>query len=294
MVKRGLGKGLSSLIPSVEQAGTGDFQLEQIPVKEIVPNPHQPRKNFNPETFRELVSSVNEFGVVQPIMVRPKGLGYELVAGERRWRAATEAGLEVIPAIIKETTDVESLELGLVENLQRENLNAIEEASAYRELVEKFNLTQGELAVVVGKSRTAITNTLRLLQLPKEVKQLIEEDGLSSSHARALLSLEDKEKQINLAKRIVEDGLSVREIENTVRLLSFSGAKSQKPRHLQPKAFRTIAKRLGDALSTRVRVKMTHKKGKIEIDFKSLNDLERVFRLITEKACPEIEQEEVQ
>ncbi len=286
MAKRGLGKGLSSLIPSIEQAGGGPW-LEVVPIKEVLPNPHQPRRNIDSESFQELVSSVKEHGVIQPIVVRPKGLSYELIAGERRWRAALEAGLDAIPAIVRESSDVESLELALVENLQRENLNAVEEAMAYKELIEKFSLTQGELAAVIGKSRTVITNTLRLLHLPKEVRQLIEEGNLSSGHARALLSLEDEEKQINLANRIIQDSLSVRQTENTVRLLNFSGARAQQPKQLQPKAFRTIAKKLSKCLSTKVRVKMTHKKGKIEIDFRSLNDLERILQVLTEGASSE-------
>jgi len=291
VAKRGLGKGLGSLIPSAEHIGGGP-QLERIPIREISPNAFQPRKNFDSEAFQELVSSIKEFGVIQPIVVRPKGLSYELVAGERRWRAANEAGLEAVPAIIRETSDTESLELALVENLQRENLNAIEEAAAYQQLIGKFNLTQGELAAVVGKNRTTITNTLRLLQLPREVQKLIEEDNLSSGHARALLSLEEEEKQVNLANRIVQEGLSVRQTENTVRLLSFRKTGANQPRHLQPKAFKTIAKKLGESLSTKVKIKMTQKKGKIEIEFKSLNDLERIFRVLTERASSEQNQEE--
>ncbi|MDO8886929.1 ParB/RepB/Spo0J family partition protein [Candidatus Oleimmundimicrobium sp.] len=286
MVRRGLGKGLNSLIPSGGQV-EGGLRLEQISIKEIATNPYQPRKSIEQESFQGLVTSVKEHGVVQPIVVRPKGLSYELIAGERRWRAAQEAGLEVIPAIVKEASDAESLELALVENLQRENLNAMEEAMAYRELIDKFNLTQAELAAVVGKSRTVITNTLRLFQLPKEVRQLIEEGNLSSGHARTLLSLEDEKKQIDLANRIIQDGLSVRQTENMVRLLKFSGSHAQHPRQLQPKAFKTIAKKLSERLSTKVKVKMTHKKGKIEISFKSLDDLERICQALNDKASSE-------
>ncbi|MDI6822345.1 MAG: ParB/RepB/Spo0J family partition protein [Actinomycetota bacterium] len=280
MVKRGLGRGLSALISTLGQEEEGVW-AEEIPVENISPNPNQPRKQFDPQAFEELVASIKEFGLVQPVVVRPKSDGFELVAGERRWKAAKEAGLTTIPAVIKESTDTESLEISLIENLQREDLNAIEEAMAYRQLIEQYNITQGELANRVGRSRVAITNTLRLLQLPDEIKQLITDGDISSGHARALLSLEDPEQQKKLAKRVVAEGLSVRQTENMVRLWQMSGAKHR--RVLQPKAFKTIAKNLSETLSARVRVKMAQKKGKIEIEFKSIDELERIYKLIMQR-----------
>lgn len=281
MVKRGLGKGLSSLIPTIPT--TEEIKVEQVPLTDIMPNPNQPRKNFDPEPFGELVASIKEYGLVQPIVVRPRGAGYELVAGERRWRAAKEAGLATIPSVIKRSTDAESLEIALIENLQREDLNAIEEATAYNQLIEGFDITQAELSTRVGKSRAAITNTLRLLQLPESIKRLITEGNISSGHARALLALEDEEHQKKLAERIMEEGLSVRQAENIVRLWQLSRLpRTSQQRHLEPKRFKQVARKIAKTLSARVRIKMYQKKGKIEIDFKSVEDLERIFKLLTE------------
>lgn len=280
MAKRGLGKGLGALIPSPGPSEAP--QVEEILVDDIHPSPDQPRKHFGQQAFEDLVVSVKEFGLIQPVVVRPKGTGFELVVGERRWRAAKEAGLKAIPAVIRGTTDTESLEMALIENIQRENLNALEEAAAFRKLIEQFDMTQAGLASRVGKSRAVIANTLRLLQLPGDVKQLIEDGDLSSGHARALLSLDDEERQKKLAQRIITEGLSVRQTENIVRLMSLPGPRTHRP--LQPKAFKAIAKKLGERLSAKVRVSMTSKKGKIEIDFKSLDDLERIYELLVEGA----------
>ncbi|MDI6799427.1 MAG: ParB/RepB/Spo0J family partition protein [Actinomycetota bacterium] len=286
--KRGLGKGLNSLIPAAQEGQErGDSSilnssiLKEIPIKAVEPNPNQPRKKFDPKAFEELVSSVKQFGVLQPVMVRTKGLGFELIAGERRLRAAADAGLEAIPAIVKDSSDIESLELALIENIQRENLSPIEEAEGFKELIEKFGLTQGDLSAIVGKSRVAVTNSLRLLQLPAEVRTMLEKNEISSGHARALLSLDDEERQIELARRILEEGMSVRQTESTVKMSSLSSSRQAAgPKPLQPKAFRTMARSLSEKLSAKVRIKMTEKKGKIEIDFKSLNDLERIFRTV--------------
>ncbi|MDP3012679.1 MAG: ParB/RepB/Spo0J family partition protein, partial [Candidatus Subteraquimicrobiales bacterium] len=175
MIKRGLGKGLGALIPIPD---AGEVRIEEILIDNIIPNPNQPRKHFDPQAFEELVSSIKEFGLIQPIVVRTKENNFEIIAGERRWRAAKEAGLATIPAIIRNSTDTESLEMALIENIQRENLNAVEEATAYHQLIEDFDLTQGELASKLGKSRAAIANTLRLLDLPEEIKSLIAEGNL--------------------------------------------------------------------------------------------------------------------
>lgn len=274
---------MNSLIPSA-QAQSGSSILKEIPIEAIEPNPNQPRRNFEPKAFEELVSSVKQFGILQPIMVRAKGQGFELIAGERRFRAAIEAGLEGVPAIVKDSTDTESLELALIENIQRENLSPIEEAEGFRELIDKFALTQGDLAAIVGKSRVAVTNSLRLLQLPAEIRAMIERGEISSGHAKALLSVDDESKQLDLARRILEEGLSVRQVEGAAKISSLSKAREVAPRPVQPKAFRVMARSLSEKLSAKVKIKTTEKKSKIEIEFKSLNDLERIFKTVMESA----------
>jgi ParB family chromosome partitioning protein len=216
---------------------------------------------------------------VQPVVVRPRGEAFELVAGERRWRAAREAGLTAIPALIRNSTEAESLEMALVENLQREDLNAIEEAAAYRLLIDEFNITQTELAERVGKSRVAVTNTLRLLQLPLEVQAEVVEGNISSGHARALLSLCSTEEQKKLAARIVAENLSVRQIESIVRLLTSSREVPRKTT-AQPKMLKAVARELSRVLKAKVRIKMGEEKGKVIIEFESTEDLERVASLI--------------
>lgn len=278
MAKGGLGKGLSALIPTLND--TKGVPLEHIPVSDITPNPHQPRKHFDPQAFEEMVASVKEFGIVQPIIVKPQGPVFQLIAGERRWLAAKEAGLKTIPALVKKSTRIESLEIALIENLQREDLNAIEEATAYEYLIEECGLTHEELGKKIGKSRVAVTNILRLLRLPPGIKQFIIEGSLSEGHARPLLSLEDEEKQKELALRIIEENLTVRQVEKLVRLGQISAEHRQKRLH-QPKAFKILAGELRKILSAPVRVKMTSKKGKIEIDFNSMEELERIFKLIS-------------
>jgi ParB family chromosome partitioning protein len=273
--KKGLGKGLSALIPGL--AEEKKLNVEEIPLSDISPNPNQPRQSFNEQSFFEMVESVRKFGVIQPIVVQPKGLGYEIVAGERRWRAAKEAGLKSIPAVIKRLEGPESLEIALIENLHREDLNAIEEAQAYKTIIEKFNITQEELAKKIGKSRVAVTNTLRLLELPEDVKEAIVAGNLSAGHARALLGLKDEKKIKSLAERVIAEGLSVRETEKLARLISLE--KKKKP-SVQPKAFREMARELSKILKTPVKVKMTSQKGKIEITFKKVEDLERIFSLL--------------
>lgn len=283
--KRGLGRGLGALIPSLGQ--TEETQFEELPIASIRSNPRQPRKHFDEESFQELVESIKQFGLVQPIIVRPRGEGFELMAGERRWRAAKEAGLTVVPAVIRNSSEAESLEVALVENLQRENLNALEEAAAYKLLIEEFNITQGELAERVGKSRVAVTNTLRLLHLPVDIQAEIVEGKISSGHARTLLSLPGSEEQRKLAARIVSEGLSVRQTESIVRLLT-SAKEAPRKRALQPKAFKMVAKELGKILKTRVKIRMGEKSGKLEIQFQSVGDLERIVALIKSTEGKEI------
>jgi ParB family chromosome partitioning protein len=273
--KKGLGKGLSALIPGL--AEEKKLNVEEIPLSDISPNPNQPRQSFDEQSFFEMVESVRKFGVIQPIVVQPKGLGYEIVAGERRWRAAKEAGLKSIPAVIKRLEGPESLEIALIENLHREDLNAIEEAQAYKTIIEKFNITQEELAKKIGKSRVAVTNTLRLLELPEEVKEAIVAGNLSAGHARALLGLKDEKKIKSLAERVMTEGLSVRETEKLARLMSLE--KRKKP-PAQPRVFREMARELSKILKAPVKVRMTSQRGKIEITFKKAEDLERIFSLL--------------
>lgn len=279
--QEGLGRGLSSLIPSLTQSE--ETRLNEIPIKEISANPNQPRKRFEREAFKELVASIKEFGLVQPVVVRPKRDGYELVAGERRWKAAREAGFSMIPAVIKSSTDVESLEITLVENLQRENLNAVEEAAAYQQLIDDFEVTQAELAQRLGKNRATIANTLRLLRLPERVKQLIIEGNLSSGHARALLPLEDK-RQIKLANRVIKEDLSVRQTEELVSRMRVEKLPKRRVKTFKPESFDLAAKELSTVLRAKVKVGGSSTGGKIEIAFESLDELERLRRLLGQVA----------
>ena len=265
MTKGGLGRGLSALIPTVAPVESG--YVQQLPVASIAANPHQPRQHFDEDAFGELVASIREVGVVQPIVVRPKDEGYELIAGERRWRAAQAAELDTIPAIIKDSSDSESFELALIENLQREDLNPIEEANAYQYLSEFFQMKQEEVAKKVGKSRVSITNTLRLLRLGPDVQQMVVDDQISSGHAKALLGIENPEQQLKVARKVIDQGLTVRQVENIARLISAQGTarEAAKQREPQPQAFKDMAKLLGKVYSAKVSVKMVGKKGKIEI-----------------------------
>jgi ParB family chromosome partitioning protein len=277
VVKRGLGRGLSSLIPSLVTENTA---LEEISIDEICANPSQPRLQFDPEAFSELVASVGKHGIVQPVVVRPKEVGFELIAGERRWRAAREAGLLSIPAIIKTSDDSESLQLALIENIQREDLNAVEEAVAYRRLVDDFNCTQAELADLVGKNRATVANTMRLLQLPEAVQNMIGEGRLSSGHARALLALDESDSQIKLAQRVATEGLSVRQTEELARLWQMSKNKGAGKKISPSPEIKAIARRLGRSLRTKVRAKLVGDKVKVEIELKDADDLRRLENLI--------------
>ncbi|HHC07365.1 MAG TPA: ParB/RepB/Spo0J family partition protein [Actinobacteria bacterium] len=276
--KSGLGRGLDALIPS-ERPGLG---FAELPLAAIRPNPRQPRRTFDAEALEELASSIRTVGVLQPIVVRDRGDGsYELVAGERRLRAAELAGLERIPAVIRgEDGDEGSLVEALVENLQREDLTPLEEAAAYRQLMEDFGLTHEEVAARVGKSRSAVTNTLRLLGLPGPIQALVETGELGAGHARALLGLEDQAYAVHLAERIVAEGWSVRQVEAAVRLRKgirarAGGAGTTKPR---PAAVIELESRLAEHLGTKVAIDMGRRGGKLVIRFSSLDDLERIYR----------------
>lgn len=280
MSKRGLGRGLSALIPSASQESQTTSDVHELAIDLIAPNPDQPRTDIGDEGIAELADSIKKVGLLQPIIVRPLGDGYQIIAGERRWRAARQAGLTRVPVKVLATSETESLELALIENLQRQDLNAIEEARGYRRLLTEYRMTQAELADKVSKSRSAITNALRLLDLPEDVQELVYEGKISAGHARAVLSVPDETARLKLAQRILDDGLSVREAENLARLFA-AGQTERTPRPETPKAFKVVARKLRRFLATNVRVKVVKEKGKIEIDFQSEEDLQRIFNLLT-------------
>jgi ParB family chromosome partitioning protein len=277
--KRGLGRGLGALIPTGNQQGPEE--TVELPISMIAPNPNQPRTMIDDEGIQALADSVGKVGVLQPIIVRPHGEEYQIVAGERRWRAARVAGLDKVPVRVMGATEGEALELALIENLQRQDLNPMEEARGYRRLLTEYQMTQAELADKVSKSRPAVANTLRLLDLPDEVQDMLAGDKLSAGHARAVLSVQDEEKRIRLAERIVADGLSVRDAENLARLIAAGGAE-RPARPVSPKSFKIVARKLRRLLGTNVRVRRTSAKSKIEIDFSDEDELERIFRVLTE------------
>jgi ParB family transcriptional regulator, chromosome partitioning protein len=282
----GLGRGLSALIPS--DPGNGDGALagvREIAISQIEPNRYQPRDYFDEEALAGLTASIRELGVLQPILVREAGPdAYELVAGERRLRAAKRAGLQFIPVVIRDITDEVSLQHALVENLHRENLNPLEEAAAYQQLIEDFKLTQEEVAQRVGKSRSAITNLLRLFQLPPQVQKLVAESQISTGHAKVLLGTPDRAFQETLARRIVAEGLTVREVEEAVRQRNERGEEpaggppnpaSSTPR---PAALLELEELLADRFHTRVKINLGPKRGRMVIEFADLADLERIYR----------------
>jgi ParB family chromosome partitioning protein len=294
--KRGLGRGLGALIPSAPaqdghdaaardtaarepgQAGPGAY-FDEIAVGSLVPNPRQPRQVFDEETLEELAASIRAVGLLQPVVVRVVGQGrYEIVMGERRWRACQLAGLELIPAIVRETSDDDLLRDALIENLHREQLNPLEEAAAYQQLLDDFSATHDELARRVGRSRPHISNTIRLLNLPTAVQKRVAAGVLSAGHARALLAVSDVAAQEQLAHRIVAEGLSVRAVEEIVALGAQPAKASRRPAPRQPvaPALKDLADRLSDAFDTRVKVELGQRKGKIVVEFASLEDLERI------------------
>lgn len=293
--RSGLGKGLGALIPT-EVVHQGGSALLDLPIDDIVASDFQPRKSFDEESLGSLTASIRELGVLQPVLVRPREDEgqYELIAGERRWRAAKRAGLRSIPAIVRPVTDVDSLEQALVENLHRDDLNALEEAAAYQQLIEDFKLTHDELAGRVGKSRSAISNSLRLFQLPPGIQRLVGENQLSAGHARALLGTPDRGFQESLARRAIAEGLSVREVEEAVRQRNSLGEQltptAPRPpsgRQLRPPGLLELEELLSGHLDTRVRVEMGAKKGRIVVDFATLEDLERIYRAMVKPAPKE-------
>lgn len=275
----GLGRGLEALIPGGD-VGTEGFAL--LDLEEIEPNPNQPRTMFDEESLAVLAESIAEVGVLQPVVVtaRPDG-SYVLIAGERRWRAARRAGLSQIPAMIRSAEGGMSLTEALVENLQREDLTPLEEAAAYQQLLEEFGMTHEEVGTRVGKSRTAITNTLRLLQLPASIQGMLERGEISAGHARALLGIDDRRYAEHIARRAAEEGWSVRQVEDAARARrEIATPSTSKPRlrEVRPVEIIELEQRLTEQLSTRVRIAYRNKKGKVEIGFESLDELERIYR----------------
>ena len=295
MARRGgLGKGLGALIPpGTEFVAAERGGLEMLPVAAVRPNRYQPREYFDEEALASLAESIRAVGVLQPILVRPLGAGeYELVAGERRWRAARIVGLQTIPALIHATDDAASLEHALVENLHRDDLNVLEEAAAYQQLIEDFGLTHDEVAARVGRSRATVSNTLRLLQLPPSIQRAMQERKLSMGHARALLGTPDRAFQEQLARRVIEEDLSVRAVEDEIREHETGGTDAtgspeegtapEVRRRLRPPGLVELEELLGDRLDTRVKISMGASRGKVVVEFSTLEDLERIYRVITE------------
>ncbi|MFC2145184.1 ParB/RepB/Spo0J family partition protein [Actinomycetota bacterium] len=282
MTRRGLGRGLGALIPSadkIREEGQKKERVMELLLDDIVPNKNQPRSKFKDETLDELAESIKEFGVLQPIIVRViEGEDkYEIIAGERRYRATKKNGITTIPALVVEkVTDTASLEMALIENIHRDNLSPMEQAYCYKQLIDEFTITHQEMSKRIGKSRTAITNTLRLLTLPLEVQKLLDEDSISEGHARALLGLETKEDQIKTGKRIAEKGMSVREVEKLVDSQKQTKDVAKEKRALQFNKVPRITQQLSKHLETQVKINIGKKKGKIEIEFDNIRELERV------------------
>lgn len=290
--KKGLGKGLDSLIPenkSVKASVKSESVSEEpkngeqmVKINMVEPNREQPRKHFEEDALLELADSIKQFGVLQPLLVRKRKDYYEIIAGERRWRAAKIAGVKEIPVIIKEYTEQEVVEISLIENIQRENLNPIEEAMAFKKLLTEFHLKQDEVAERVSKSRTAVTNSMRLLKLNENVQQMIIDDMISTGHARALLAIDDPEQQYALATKIFDEKLSVRETEKLIKSLK-NPKKNEKKEKKVENAFiyEDIAEKMKQALGTKVNIlSKGNGKGKIEIEYYSDSELERMFEMI--------------
>lgn len=279
----GLGRGLNALVSEAEyetggsSASVSNVASEtKLPIEDIVPNPNQPRIHFNETELRELSESIQEHGVLQPLLVRKHGNGYEIIAGERRYQASKLAGLEELPVIIKDVDDEQVLALALIENLQRSDLNPVEEAKGYRQLIDASGMTQEALSKAVSKSRSAITNSLRLLDLPEVVQQMIFEGKLTAGHARAILAIPYEEARIKLAEKVVTEGLSVRATENLAPLFS-AGETPKTTRPATPQSFKKAARVLRQVFNTNVRVKSARGKNKIEIEFKDEEELSRIL-----------------
>ncbi len=273
--KTGLGKGMAALLPVVEEEGRSYFFC---PIEEIRPNKSQPRKSFHGEKLEELAASIREKGIIQPLVVRKRDDHYELIAGERRWRAAQKAGLHDVPVVIQDVSDDTALEMALIENIQREDLNAVEEAEAYHSLMEKFNLSQEEMAKRVGKDRSTVANSLRLLRLPAEIKRDIVEERMSMGHARALLALDTPEQLKGVREEILERQLSVRETEGLIKKVKVQAPQKGK-RETEPQ-LADVVEQLKRHFKARVAIRQIGKGGKIEIAFNNQEELTRIIELI--------------
>lgn len=296
-VKRGLGKGLDSIIPATSVANNDkkenkeeiasklDSAVVNVKIGKIKNNEAQPRKKFDDDTIEELSESIKQYGIITPLVVQDRGNHYEIVAGERRWRAAMKAGLKEVPVIVKNYTELEIAEISLIENIQREDLNPIEEALAYKRLIEEFKLKQDEVAERVSKSRTAVTNSIRLLKLNDKVQQMVIDDQLSTGHARALISIEDSEKQYEIAQQAFDEKLSVRDVEKIVKNLGVVKTK-KKPKEIDKSiqvVYQNIEEQLKQKLNTKVSITPSNKNdgsGKLEIEFYSHDELEKIMDLL--------------
>ena len=279
--KSGLGRGLGVLVGEADAETAGMRPDSTLPIDEIHPNKGQPRKQFKEDELEELADSIRQNGVLQPLLVRKVGSSYEIVAGERRYQAALRAGLKELPVIIREISDDEVFKLALIENLQRSDLSPLEEANGYRQLIKERGLTQEELAKILSKSRSTITNTLRLLDLPEEVQRLVEEGELTAGHARAILAVPSEEGRIALAQKVVEERLSVRQTESLASMFSVSEETSERPRREPlPQSFKRAARQIRLALDTNVKVKNVRGKNKVEIEFSSEEELAHIVDLL--------------
>lgn len=281
-MKPALGKGLSALIPQKEKEKGTSREILDLDIKTIKPNEYQPRRIFNDRALNDLVASIKEKGVIQPIIVRTSSdHSYELIAGERRLRAAGIAGLKVIPAIVKEAAPVEALELALIENIQREDLNPLETAEAFNRLIKDFSLTHDDLSQKVGKDRATVTNYLRILKLPPEIKKWIAEGSLSIGHAKALLQVEHQRLQLEIASKIIKNGLSVREAEALGRKNAPSGTSRSKLHSSKDPQIASLEEKMIQSLGTKVRlIHKSNKRGRIEIDYFSLEELDRLLEIL--------------
>ncbi|GAA4654923.1 ParB/RepB/Spo0J family partition protein [Anaerocolumna aminovalerica] len=291
-LKKGLGKGLDSMIPEKIDNDTNKDRKKEIDenvsretlinINEIEPNRGQPRKSFEEDTLQELADSIKQYGIIQPLILQKKGKYYSIIAGERRWRAARIAGLKKVPAIIKEYTPQESMEIALIENIQRQDLNPIEEAMAYQNLIKEFNLKQDEVAERVSKSRVAITNSMRLLKLDERVQQMITDGMISTGHGRALLSIEDKDIQYQIAMKVFDEKLSVREIEKLVKKILEDKPVKEEIAVTKEDSFiyHNIEEKMKKIIGTKVSIKRKAKdKGRIEIEYYSTDELERIIEM---------------
>lgn len=282
MAKKGLGKGLEALLPeNIEEVYSSSAGIHELKLTSIEPNKNQPRKNFDDDKIEALADSIKQHGIIQPIIVTDKGNGfYGIIAGERRWRAAKKAGLKTVPVIIKEYSSDEAAQIALIENLQREDLNSIEEALGYKSLIDEYKMTQEAISQKIGKSRSAIANSLRLLTLDKNIQKLIINGELTSGHARAVLSLTNKNLQNALIKRIIDDELNVRQAETLAKQLLKASPKKTKKTTPQNIELEALENRLSSSFGTKVKISQGTKKSKIEIEYYNNDDLERILSLL--------------